>query len=511
MSSILTNTSAMVALQTLNGINSDLAKTQVEISTGKSINSAKDNSAIWSISKVMESDVNGFMAISQSLSLGESTVAVARNASETISDLLTDIKGKIVAAQEENVDRTKIQTDISALRDQINSIVNAAQFNGLNLTKGTEGANILASLDRAADGSVTANNITINRQDLTTDAGLYGSGTSLNANAAVSDGTANALANTGNTAVLTMATNADYSTATFSLTVAGVNVSFGAGDLTGNQDAVASTVSQRLNALGISGVSASATGANITITSTASFESVDVVIDAESGVTGTQVTSLNGTGSLTNGVGVVNSIAERAENITFDGAATVNDGDGYRVTFGGETFTYVAAPGETFEDVAKGLQAAIGGTGLEGISTSVIQNASNNWVLKIDNDSATTMTLAAIGNAGGTASGGLFGLDQLDVTTDTGASAALNTIETLINTSIDAAAAFGSAEGRIELQADFVGKLTDSLKTGIGGLVDAEMEEASARLQALQVQQQLGIQSLSIANQAPQSILALFQ
>ncbi|MCH3802113.1 hypothetical protein LZB51_08935, partial [Campylobacter jejuni] len=53
-------------------------------------------------------------------------------------------------------------------------------------------------------------------------------------------------------------------------------------------------------------------------------------------------------------------------------------------------------------------------------------------------------------------------------------------------------------------------KLTDSLKTGIGALVDADMEEASARLQALQTQQQLGIQSLSIANQAPQSILSLF-
>ncbi|MCK4713416.1 MAG: flagellin, partial [Marinosulfonomonas sp.] len=55
MSSILTNTSAMVALQTLKSINSNLGTIQSEISTGKSISSAKDNSAIWAISKVMES------------------------------------------------------------------------------------------------------------------------------------------------------------------------------------------------------------------------------------------------------------------------------------------------------------------------------------------------------------------------------------------------------------------------------------------------------------------------
>ena len=61
MSSILTNNSAMVALQTLKQINMNLAGTQSEISTGKSIASAKDNSAVWAISKVMSSDVQGFV------------------------------------------------------------------------------------------------------------------------------------------------------------------------------------------------------------------------------------------------------------------------------------------------------------------------------------------------------------------------------------------------------------------------------------------------------------------
>ena len=71
MSSILTNQSALVALQTLSSINKSLSKTQDMISTGLEIGSAKDNSAIWGISKVMESDIAGFKAVSDSLSLGE--------------------------------------------------------------------------------------------------------------------------------------------------------------------------------------------------------------------------------------------------------------------------------------------------------------------------------------------------------------------------------------------------------------------------------------------------------
>ena len=509
MSSILTNTSAMVALQTLRGINSNLEQTQAEISTGKSISSAKDNSAIWAISKVMESDVNSFNAISESLSLGQSTISVARQASETVSDLLTEMKGKIVAAQEENVDRDKIQTDIDALTDQIGSIVGAAQFNGLNLVKGTDDSSVLASLDRSSDGSVTASSISVSRQDLSTDAGVYGSGTSLNANAAVSDTSANALNNDGNNAVLTFNTDADYSAATASFTIGGVAVGFGAGDLgTGDQDAAASAFAARVNALGIEGITASASGAAVTLNSTRAFEGVDVSVDALTGnAAGTEFTNINGS-AVTAASGTID---ERAENVTFDAAAAVTEGDGYRVSFGGETFTYVAGKGENFDDVAKGLQAAIGAGGLDGVTATVVTDDNGNSVLKVDNASDTDFTLAAIGNADGEASGGLFGLDGIDVTTDTGARAALGNIETLIETAIDGAAAFGSAQGRIDLQSDFVSKLTDSLKAGIGSMVDADMEEASARLQALQVQQQLGVQSLSIANQAPQTILSLFR
>ena len=110
-----------------------------------------------------------------------------------------------------------------------------------------------------------------------------------------------------------------------------------------------------------------------------------------------------------------------------------------------------------------------------------------------------------------TIGGGLEEVANIDVTTDTGVENALADIEGMIQTSIDAAASFGSVQGRIETQSDFISTLVDNLKSGIGTLVDANMEEASARLQALQVQQQLAVQAMSIANQAPQTLLSLFQ
>lgn len=163
MASILTNNGAMVVLQTLRGINSAMGQTQNEVSTGKSVATAGDNAAVWAISKVMEADVKGFEAISDSLNLGKSTLAVARSASESITNLFQEAKAKIISAQEANVDRKKLQTDIKVLFDQVKSVTNAAQFNGLNLLDGSQSGDlsILSSLDRAADGTVTASKITV--------------------------------------------------------------------------------------------------------------------------------------------------------------------------------------------------------------------------------------------------------------------------------------------------------------------------------------------------------------
>lgn len=428
MSSILTNNSAMVALQTLQSINKNLGKVQGEISTGKAVGSAKDNSAVWAISKQMDSDVKGFQSISASLNLGESTVSVARNAAETITDLLTDIKGKIVAAQEENVDRTKIQTDIDALTDQIKSVVGAAQFNGLNLldgsntdfnANGNEGIDILSSLDRSA-GGIQASSIGVDAQNLSTTAGT--------------DITAGA------------------GTGTASATV-----------LAASDGAAAGPDTVTINAFTFLQDDGNAAG-------TAALKTSEAGVDAAN----------------TNGLVVGDALTLQIGN--FEGSYRVREGD-------------------TNASVATGLKNAMQEAGLPSDDYSF--DLTTAGALTVQNETSNAGIAVSFEVSRG--SGILAGLEDIDVSNSAGAENGLSVVEGMINGAIDSAAAFGSAQGRIEIQNDFIGKLTDSLKSGIGSLVDANMEEASARLQALQVQQQLATQSLSIANQAPQSILSLFR
>jgi flagellin len=90
-------------------------------------------------------------------------------------------------------------------------------------------------------------------------------------------------------------------------------------------------------------------------------------------------------------------------------------------------------------------------------------------------------------------------------------SGALASAEAALGRAVDTATQLGSAEKSLETQQEFLNELTDNIDAGVGAMVDANMEEEAARLQALQVQQQLATQSLSIANQNPQNILSLFR
>jgi flagellin len=115
-------------------------------------------------------------------------------------------------------------------------------------------------------------------------------------------------------------------------------------------------------------------------------------------------------------------------------------------------------------------------------------------------------------------SGATYSVATLDISAITDDSADLVDLEDLVkgvdaalSAITDAATILGAAKSRISLQSDFVSKLRDTIDTGIGQLVDADLNEESTRLQALQVRQQLGVQALGIANQSAQQILSLFQ
>jgi flagellin len=90
-------------------------------------------------------------------------------------------------------------------------------------------------------------------------------------------------------------------------------------------------------------------------------------------------------------------------------------------------------------------------------------------------------------------------------------SSALNMVQSALNSMTSMGSKLGSISTRIDLQTDFASSMSDAIESGVGKLVDADMEEESSKLSALQTQQQLAVQSLSIANSSTQNILSLFR
>jgi flagellin len=138
LNSINTNASALLALSNLSVTQTALNQTQNIISTGKKINSAKDNGAVWSIAQTMQGKSTALDAVKDSLNRAQSTIDVAMSAGQQVSDLLTQMKAKALAASDTSLDstsRTALNEDFKSLRDQISKVVSNADFNGVNMVK----------------------------------------------------------------------------------------------------------------------------------------------------------------------------------------------------------------------------------------------------------------------------------------------------------------------------------------------------------------------------------------
>ncbi|MEF2550870.1 flagellin [Aurantimonas sp. A2-1-M11] len=322
MTSINTNIAAMAALQTLQATNRTMDATQNRISTGYRVADAKDNAAYWSIATTMRSDNKALSAVEDSLGLGAAKVDIAYTALDSAINVVDEIKAKLVAASEPGVDKTKIQSEISELKKQLQSIASSASFSGENWlqndTAGPAGAkDIVASFNRDSTGAVSIGTITVDVTAMT---------------------------------------------------------------LIGTDDETTGLL-------------------------TADYDSDDLLATP----TGTPVF--------------------------------------YRL---------IDVPGET---------------------------------------TAATGTVIGLTSA----------------TTPAEVNAMVRVVDKILTDLTNVAANLGAAKSRIELQQNFVSNLTDSISSGIGALVDADMTEESTRLKALQTQQQLGVQALSIANSSSQAILQLFQ
>jgi flagellin len=192
LNSVNTNSGALVALQNLQNTNAELATVQSRINTGKKINNAKDNGAIWAIAQGQRSEISAMNAVKDSLDRGASAVDVGLAAGESVSDLLVQLKEKALAATDKSLStasRKALNEDFKAIRDQITTVVNNASFNGVNMIKDTSTSAAFKALS-----NTTGSTIDVKAQNLQL------GGTNVTVTAAMTIGTST-LASTALTAV----------------------------------------------------------------------------------------------------------------------------------------------------------------------------------------------------------------------------------------------------------------------------------------------------------------------
>jgi flagellin len=175
-------------------------------------------------------------------------------------------------------------------------------------------------------------------------------------------------------------------------------------------------------------------------------------------------------------------------------------------SFNGENWV-MAASGDSASVVSSFIRGTNGTVSVSTTSYKFDSGATGN-VLFGSNSGTIDTASGILGTKTGSYS--VFSLDISSMTTGQ-ISSALTMVQTALNSLTSMGSKLGSISSRIDLQTSFASSLSDSIQSGVGKLVDANMEEESSKLSALQTQQQLAIQSLSIANSSTQSILSLFR
>jgi len=170
--SVNTNKSALTALQNLNKTNDAMADTQNRVNTGLKIANAKDNAAVWAIAQGQRADIGALGAVRMSLDRAQSIAEVSMTAGETISDLLVELKEKVVAAMDTSLDtasRTALNSDFKSLLRQIQQVTGNAAFDGANLLDGSAGANIqfLANAEATQRITLSSQNLSLGGSILT--------------------------------------------------------------------------------------------------------------------------------------------------------------------------------------------------------------------------------------------------------------------------------------------------------------------------------------------------------
>ncbi|NGO55378.1 flagellin [Allomesorhizobium camelthorni] len=192
MASIMTNASALTALQSLSSTNKNLEITQSRISTGYRVADASDNAAYWSIATTMRSDNNALSTVQDALGLGASKVDTAYTGMNKAIDTVNQIKTKLVAASgSTDADKAKYQIEIKALQDQLKAYADAATFSGTNMLSVTTDAaattatdvKVVSAFNRTSSGAASISTIDIKVEDIK----LYEAGTNVGVNKGILD------------------------------------------------------------------------------------------------------------------------------------------------------------------------------------------------------------------------------------------------------------------------------------------------------------------------------------
>jgi flagellin len=427
MTSLLTNSSAMTALQTLSMTNKNLATTQNRIATGQRVSTASDNAAYWSIATTMRSDNKALGAVQDSLGLGAATIDTMYTGLTATVDIMADLKAKLTTARTPGVDRAKVQSDIDNMLADLKSSADSSVFNSENwISVNSDGVNynasksVVSSFSRAG-GVVSIDTVNIALDDIKlydgTNDSTFTAGTYQTTGVSAYDATTvgdPAATPPGTTGVISVTVG----------TAAAVEIAVSQADTTKD-------IANKINKLGIDGLT---------------------VGISEDGTT-LQFSSRN------------------AEDIDIDGATG----------FGGVADVTLTAAADADTKSAKGI-----------LDKTYDAYRDGAWEE--------------------------FSISSINIAKLTDSTDDLQTLETYImavdkasSEIADAATNLGAIKNRVDRQQTFVKAMVDSIDRGIGQLVDADMNAESTRLQALQVQQQLGIQALSIANGNSQSILSLFR
>jgi flagellin len=166
--SVHTNKSALVALQNLNQTNDEMGTVQSHINTGLKIANARDNAAVWSIAQNQRADIGALGAVKMSLDRASSIAEVSMTAGESVSDLLVQLKEKVVAAMDTSIDsasRTALDSEFKSILRQISQVTDNSAFDGANLLNGLNGSGA-TNIQFLANASASSY-ITLSAQDMT--------------------------------------------------------------------------------------------------------------------------------------------------------------------------------------------------------------------------------------------------------------------------------------------------------------------------------------------------------